>query len=126
MFDTRTKIYLVGGLLQRSQRLLLYGGTGLRIPSERHRFAQLHANCMFVGYPRSSHSLIGALLNAHPVMVISHELNALRYFGGGFSPTQIFQLIVRSAEQFTERGSEWTGYSMRSRGSTRVATGSCG
>ena len=28
---------------------------------------------MFIGYPRSSHSLMGAILDAHPHIVISHE-----------------------------------------------------
>ena len=28
---------------------------------------------MFIGYPRSSHSLVGALLDAHPQIIIPHE-----------------------------------------------------
>ena len=28
---------------------------------------------MFIGYPRSSHSLMGAILDAHPHIVIPHE-----------------------------------------------------
>ena len=31
--------------------------------------------CMFLGYQRSGHSLIGALLNAHPGTVIAHDLS---------------------------------------------------
>jgi hypothetical protein len=42
-------------------------------------FDQVQSYCMFVGHPRSGHTLIGALLDAHPHIVIAHELNALRY-----------------------------------------------
>ena len=32
---------------------------------------------MFIGYPRSSHSLVGAILDAHPEIIIPHEFNLL-------------------------------------------------
>ena len=28
---------------------------------------------MFIGYPRSSHSLVGSILDAHPEIIIPHE-----------------------------------------------------
>ena len=42
---------------------------------ERDLFTQVQTYCMFVGYPRSGHSLVGSLLDAHPDMVIAHELD---------------------------------------------------
>ena len=33
---------------------------------------------MFIGYPRSSHSLVGAILDAHPEIIIPHEFNVLQ------------------------------------------------
>ena len=32
---------------------------------------------MFIGYPRSSHSLVGSMLDAHPEIIIPHEYNVL-------------------------------------------------
>ena len=32
---------------------------------------------MFIGYPRSSHSLVGALLDAHPEIIIPHEYDVM-------------------------------------------------
>ena len=32
---------------------------------------------MFIGYPRSSHSLVGAILDAHPQIIIPHEYGLL-------------------------------------------------
>ena len=35
---------------------------------------------MFIGYPRSSHSLVGAILDAHPEIIIPHQYDVLRYW----------------------------------------------
>ena len=32
---------------------------------------------MFTGYPRSSHSLVGAILDAHPEIIIPHEYDVI-------------------------------------------------
>ena len=32
---------------------------------------------MFIGYPRSSHSLLGAILDAHPEIIIPHEYHII-------------------------------------------------
>ena len=42
-------------------------------------FKDIETFCVFIGYPRSGHSLIASLLDAHPEMVFSNELNVLRY-----------------------------------------------
>lgn len=67
--------------------------------------------CMFVGYPRSGHSLVGSLLDAHPNIVIAHELDALRYIKEGFNKKQLFYLLLEKSQRFTKAGREWTGYS---------------
>jgi phage terminase large subunit-like protein len=46
--------------------------------SDRNRFHDVGVFCIFIGYPRSGHSLVGSLLNAHPEVIISHELDVLR------------------------------------------------
>ena len=45
-------------------------------------FEGVQAYVMFVGYPRSGHSLVGALLDAHPDAIVAHELDALKYLPG--------------------------------------------
>ena len=35
---------------------------------------------MFIGYPRSIHSLVGAILDAHPEIIIPHEYDVLRHW----------------------------------------------
>ena len=81
---------------------------GLRCGAE---LRDLQAYCMFTGYPRSGHSLIGSLLTAHRHMVIAHELDALQYVTAGFSRAQLAALILRQDTGFTTSGRQWEGYS---------------
>ena len=59
--------------------------------------------CLFVGHPRSGHSVVGALLDAHPQIVISDELDALRYVEAGFRRRQILYLSLRVARHQAAR-----------------------
>jgi len=78
----------------------------------RHRdaFNGIETYCMFLGYPRSGHSFVGSLLDAHPNIVIAHELDALHYLKWGMSRNQLYALILGKDERFTKSGREWTGY----------------
>jgi hypothetical protein len=76
-------------------------------------FSDIAAYCMFIGYPRSGHSLVGALLDAHPQMVIAHEADILKYLQVGFGRRQIFALLVGRSRDFVDSGSEWSGYSYK-------------
>lgn len=60
---------------------------------EHTLLADLHAFCLFIGYPYSGHSLIGALLDAHPNVILANEQHVLRYVRAGFSREQILYLL---------------------------------
>jgi len=66
---------------------------------------------MFVGYPRTGHSLIGSLLDAHPRIVIAHELDALELFQWGFSQRQVFHLLLENSRKMAAAGRSHHGYS---------------
>lgn len=55
---------------------------------------------MFLGYPRAGKSLLRALLGAHPEIVISDELDALRYVQLGLRRRQLFSLILRRDREY--------------------------
>ena len=76
-------------------------------------YADLTAYCMFLGYPRSGHSLTGALLDAHPGIVMAHELNAIPFWKAGYRPEQIYHLIRRRSAAFQKIQAEWMGYSYK-------------
>jgi hypothetical protein len=60
----------------------------------RGDFDGLRGYVMFVGHPRSGHSLVGALLDAHPDVVVAHELDALGYLDAGYRRSQLLSLLV--------------------------------
>lgn len=66
---------------------------------------------MFIGYPFSGHSLIGSLLDAHPRMVIAHELDALKYIDAGFRRMQLLHLLLANSEEHARRGRAHEDYS---------------
>jgi hypothetical protein len=78
----------------------------------RHRsnFADVERYCFFLGYGRSGHTLLGELLNAHREVVVSNELDALKYVRHRFTRAQLFGLILERDRAFGASGRVWTGY----------------
>jgi hypothetical protein len=74
----------------------------------------LRSFCLFVGYPRSGHSLLGSLLDAHPDIAIAHEVNVLGLVvGTGLDRRTLFHTLLRRSEADASRsqGRRATGYS---------------
>jgi len=67
--------------------------------------------CMFVGLPRSGHSTLGTLLNAHENLLISHNLDAVKYIRAGFSREELYFLIRERDKEFSKQGRSAGGYS---------------
>ena len=74
-------------------------------------FDNLKAYVMFIGYPRSGHSLVGALLDAHPNIILANEANALKFLKMGLSKNLIFARLLAQSQVFFQTGSRQTGYS---------------
>jgi len=74
------------------------------VGASQHHLDDVEAYCMFLGYARSGHSLLGSLLDAHPNAVIAHELDALRYFRLGFTRKQVYSLILENSRRFAAGG----------------------
>jgi len=72
----------------------------------RHKddFDRVEALCLFVGYPRSGHSIFGACLNAHRDAVVSHELGAQRLVVEGCTREVLYSRILARASWFNLRG----------------------
>ena len=67
--------------------------------------------CLFVGYPRSGHSLVGSLLDAHPNVVLAHEFNTLKLHRQGLDVGELCALLQVNSAMFARMGRAWTGYS---------------
>lgn len=76
------------------------------------QFSQVHTFLMFIGYPRSGHSLIASLLDAHPNIIIGMEWGVLPHLKMGYDQEQIFYSILNNSKTFNLRKRNvWTGYS---------------
>ncbi|KAL9971610.1 hypothetical protein ACROYT_G017796 [Oculina patagonica] len=62
--------------------------TDRRLPSKKlcKLYDGVETFVMFIGYPRSSHSVVGALLDAHPEMIIPHEYDLMKNWKNYQSP----------------------------------------
>jgi sulfotransferase family protein len=78
---------------------------------EKDLFQDLETFCLFIGSGRSGHSLVGSLLDAHPRMIVSHQLHVLTLLRADFSKWQMYHLILANSRHQTEQGRSETGYS---------------
>jgi hypothetical protein len=69
-----------------------------------HDLSTVRSFLMFVGHPRSGHSLVGVLLDAHPNVLVAHELDVLKYVEAGFGREQLFVLLRRQERARAARG----------------------
>ena len=60
-------------------------------------FAESSKFALFIGTPRSGHSIIGAILDSHPLAVVSHEVNALDKISQGFDRGALFSTIIENS-----------------------------
>jgi hypothetical protein len=76
----------------------------------RRLFEAIKTYCMFIGYPRSGHSFVGALLDAHSEMIVAHELDTLKYIYARFSKWQIYYLLLERSRLYAEERQKRGGY----------------
>ena len=67
-------------------------------------FRDVRTFCFFVGHNKSGTSLVGGLLDAHPKVILSDEVDALQYVEAGFSRDQIFHLLRKGANAEARKG----------------------
>lgn len=72
-------------------------------------FGDVKVYSVFVGHARSGGSIVGALLDAHPNMIVSDEVDALQYIPTGFSREQIFQILVDRSQIQERKGRSKAG-----------------
>lgn len=102
----------IGGRIPVAQHGLQEGWQRLRRLRARYlwsrlvharRFPEVRVFCLFVGYPRSGHSIVGALINAHRDAVIAHEADAPALILRGASRDELFARLLARASWFHAR-----------------------
>jgi hypothetical protein len=69
-----------------------------------HWFTDIETYCTFIGYSRSGHSIVAALLDAHPNIVMAHEVRAVKYVQAGFNRDALYYLLFQMTRI---RGHSW-------------------
>lgn len=64
----------------------------------------------FVGYSRSAHSLVGSLLDAHPNVLVAHELHAINLLRKGAPVADVIKAMQYNSGFFTRFGRGYMGY----------------
>jgi hypothetical protein len=67
-------------------------------------FKDVHTYCMFIGHNKSGTSMIGALLDAHPNVILADEADALEYISAGFHRDQIFYVLLAQSQKEFKKG----------------------
>lgn len=73
-------------------------------------FEGVHSFCLFIGHGRTGSSLIGSLIDAHPNIIIAHELNPYDSIIEDISKEALFFRLLARSNWFSRKGAEWTGY----------------
>lgn len=89
---------------QRVSQLKNRLSTSLAVKSQPDLFRDVQTFCLFIGHNKSGTSLVGALLDAHPEVILSDEVGALNYLLAGFEREQIFHLLLRGSRREALKG----------------------
>ena len=101
-------------LLQKiNKRLHLEYYTRVNLLTRRAEFDKIGNYCMFIGYPRSGHTLIGASLDAHPHVILGHEMDALKFVMKGESRDKIYSRLLAMSKTFISIGGQWMDYNYK-------------
>lgn len=99
-----------------NRRLHLMYYTQVNLMTRRKSYDDIGIYCMFIGYPRSGHTLIGASLDAHPNVVLGHEMDALKFVIKGESRDKIYSRLLAMSKTFITIGGQWMDYNYRIEG----------
>ncbi len=102
-----TNVQWVSGKAELASRFVK---SRLHARAYRDKTRGLRAVCLFIGYPRSGHSLVGSLIDAHRNCVIANELDVLKYANAGFDRDQLAYLLLRNSEDHSRHGRVEAGY----------------
>jgi len=73
-------------------------------------FEELKTYVMFIGYPRSGSTLMGALLDAHPNAIVSREAHVLNLLAHGYRRDRIYNKIIKNSKKMADGQVKWNGY----------------
>jgi hypothetical protein len=84
------------------------------LPSRRRQveseLGAAQALAFFIGYPRSGHTALAAVINGHPEAMLAHELDLFKWLQLGVTKNHLLALIAERDRWFAKRGRRWETY----------------
>jgi len=96
--------------MPKRKGMALWSRSMYRGLKRRREFDQLQSFCMFIGYPRSGHTIVGALLDAHPDVILSTGGKAAYLVERGYRPLQIYSILIDRSQYLAASGVDRGGY----------------
>lgn len=82
----------------------IYLGSYITARKDADAVANVKTFCLFIGHNKSGTSMLGALLDAHPNVILADEVDALKYVDSWFSRSQIFHILRRASRRELLKG----------------------
>lgn len=76
----------------------------------KSKLSSIDKHCLFLACPRSGHTLVASLLDAHPNVIISKGVDPALYIDAGFDINQVFCLYLKQSERFFKSDGKSNGY----------------
>ncbi|UCG25669.1 MAG: sulfotransferase [Chloroflexota bacterium] len=67
-------------------------------------FADVTSFCFFIGHTKSGGTMIGALLDAHPNVILADEIDTLDLVNSGYRREQIFHILLKGSRREAMKG----------------------
>ena len=97
---------------QKIEEFNLYIESFLGSIKDKRKYSKVETFFLFIGNPRSGHTLVSSILDAHPNIICdSTEQNIISLVKKGFTQEQIFYILQKRANQFAKLNKLKTGYS---------------
>jgi hypothetical protein len=82
----------------------------------RRSFDEVERFCLFAGYARSGHSIVGAVLDAHREAVIAHELEVTALVLAGVGREELYARLIARSQWFRWYKGSTSNYDYRIHG----------
>lgn len=93
-----------GRTAQRLHMARRYLSTYYQVRKNPQQFRDVKCCCIFIGHTKSGSSMMGAMLDAHPNIILADGSDALQYVPAGFSKEQLFHILVKCSHREAMKG----------------------
>lgn len=104
----KLEVPLLGATAEEIRALRPMAQTGVEAVGARLKHVE--GVCLFIGHPRSGHSLVGAMLDAHPDLCIAHELDMLAFLRQGWTDRELMWACMENSRRSASIGHRWGAY----------------